>query len=43
VADIPFVYPSDDEEDIARNAEREEKDYLSRGFSATDAWELVRS
>ncbi|MBE9057762.1 hypothetical protein [Sphaerospermopsis sp. LEGE 08334] len=43
VADIPFVYPSDDEEDIARNAEREEKDYLSRGFSATEAWELVRS
>jgi hypothetical protein len=43
VADIPFVYPSDDEEDIARNAEREEKDYFSREISATEAWELVRS
>lgn len=43
VADIPFVYPSDDDEDIARNAEREEKDYFSREISVTEAWELVRS
>ena len=57
VADIPFSYPDDDAEDIARNAERERsisewsqlslkeqyQDYLSRGFSATDAWEFVRS
>lgn len=57
VADIPFVYPDDDAEDIARNAERERsisewsqlsleeqyQDYLSRGFSETDAWEFVRS
>jgi hypothetical protein len=61
VADIPFVYPDDDAEDIARNAERAAKrdysisewsrlsleeqyqDYLSRGFTQTDAWEMVNS